>query len=98
MLIKSVMVAGFLAAGLGAAGAQENSLAAAGIQPIEVVGFSDSVPKGMPLFAALPKMAPGAEVEVRDVGMSGLIAFNSSLPMSLDPNADVMTASTVRKK
>lgn len=97
MLVKSVMAAGILAVGMSAASAQEDGLAAAGIQPVSVVGFSDSVPKGMPLFMALPRMAPGAEVDLRDVGTSGLVAFGSSLPASLDPNTDIMTATVGTK-
>ncbi|WP_407528618.1 hypothetical protein [Methylobacterium oryzisoli] len=91
MLVKSLVVAGILSLGAGAAQAGDAALTEAGIMPLDVVGFSESVPKGMPLFAALPRMAPGAESDVRDVGMSGLVAFGTRVPSSLDPNADIAT-------
>ncbi|GJD99984.1 hypothetical protein [Methylobacterium isbiliense] len=93
MLVKSLVVAGILSLGVGAAQAGDSALTEAGIAPLDVVGFSESVPKGMPLFAALPRMAPGAESDVRDVGMSGLVAFGTQVPSSLDPNADIATGS-----
>ncbi|ACA20807.1 hypothetical protein M446_6551 [Methylobacterium sp. 4-46] len=96
MVTKSLVIAGLLVAGMGAARAADDGLAAAGLAPIAVVGFSDSVPRGMPLFAALPRLAPGAEADLRDVGASGLVAFRDGLPTALDPNADIATASTGR--
>ncbi|MFE1602449.1 hypothetical protein [Methylobacterium sp. ID0610] len=93
--MKSLMIAGLVVAGAGLApsGAQakDASLAAAGLQPVEVVGFSGSVPKGMPLFVALPRLAPGAEVDLRSVDGSGLVAFGRSMPAALDPNAEIAT-------
>ncbi|WP_244936355.1 hypothetical protein [Methylobacterium currus] len=56
-------------------------------------GFSERVPAGMPLFAALPHMAPGAEVDVRGIETSGLVAFGPSVPQMVDPNADIATGS-----
>ncbi|ACL61851.1 hypothetical protein [Methylobacterium nodulans] len=96
MLMKSLMIAGVLVAGAGAARAEDASLAASGLQPMEVVGFSDSVPQGMPLFVALPRMAPGAEVDLRDVGTSGLVAFGRTVPAALDPNAEIATGTVTK--
>ncbi|MGY2048468.1 hypothetical protein [Methylobacterium sp. JK268] len=92
MRTTSLVLAGLMLLGTGAARAEDASLAQAGLEPIAVVGFSESVPKGMPLFAALPRMAPGAEVDLRDVGTSGLVAFRDTLPTALDPDADIATA------
>ncbi|KMO28646.1 hypothetical protein ACQVP2_02935 [Methylobacterium aquaticum] len=96
MLLKTVIAAGLILAGSAAARAEGTSLDQAGIPALDVPGFSDRVPAGMPLFAALPRMAPGAEVEVRGIDTSGLVAFDASIPTALDPNADVATGSLNR--
>ncbi|GJD53282.1 hypothetical protein OPKNFCMD_6057 [Methylobacterium crusticola] len=94
MALKLIVAAGLVLAGVAAAEARDGAtLVEAGIPALDVAGFSDSVPAGMPLFAALPRMAPGAEVEIRDVGTSGLVAFDTRMPAMLDPNAEIATGS-----
>ncbi|TNC13278.1 hypothetical protein FF100_10665 [Methylobacterium terricola] len=93
MLFKTVIAAGLVLAGSAAARAEGTTLDQAGIPALDVPGFSGSVPSGMPLFAALPMMAPGAEVNVRGIDTSGLVAFGPSVPQMVDPNADIATGS-----
>jgi hypothetical protein len=92
MLLKT----GLVLAGSAAARAEGTSLDQAGIPALDVPGFTESVPAGMPLFAALPRMAPGAEVDVRGIDTSGLVAFGPSVPQMIDPNADIATG-TLKK-
>ncbi|TGE00288.1 hypothetical protein [Methylobacterium nonmethylotrophicum] len=96
MLVKTVIAAGLVLAGSAAARAGGTTLDQAGITPVDVPGFSESVPAGLPLFAALPRMAPGAEVDIRAVETSGLVAFTPSVPQMIDPMADIATG-TLRK-
>ncbi|KMO35998.1 hypothetical protein VQ02_16345 [Methylobacterium variabile] len=93
MLLKTVIAAGLVLAGSAAARAEGTTLDQAGIPALDVPGFAESVPAGMPMFAALPRMAPGAEVDIRSVDVSGLVAFGPSLPQMIDPNADIATGS-----
>ncbi|MEH3148262.1 MAG: hypothetical protein PGN34_23705 [Methylobacterium frigidaeris] len=97
-MLKLILVAGAFAAGTTVAVARDGAtLEEAGVMPVEVVGFQPAIPAGMPLFAALPKMAPGAEVDVRNVDASGLIAFAPTMP-GFDPNADIATGSVTTRK
>ncbi|KMO17126.1 hypothetical protein [Methylobacterium platani] len=96
MLLKTVIAAGLVVACSAAARAEGTSLDQAGIPALDVPGFAASVPAGMPLFAALPQMAPGAEVNVRGIDTSGLVAFGSSVPSAIDPNADIATGSLAK--
>lgn len=93
MLLKTIIAAGLVLAGSAAARAEGTTLDQAGIPALEVPGFSGSVPAGLPLFAALPRMAPGAEVDVRGIDTSGLVAFGPTVPSAMDPNADIATGS-----
>ncbi|KMO31881.1 hypothetical protein VQ03_26705 [Methylobacterium tarhaniae] len=93
MILKTVIAAGLVMVGSAAARAEGTTLDQAGIPALDVPGFAESVPAGMPLFAALPRMAPGAEVEVRSIDTSGLVAFSPSVPQMVDPNAEIATGS-----
>lgn len=93
VVAAGLVMAGALSAGTLAARAEGTTLDQAGIPALDVPGFSASVPAGMPLFAALPSMAPGAEVNVRGIDTSGLVAFTPSVPQAMDPNADIATGS-----
>ncbi|WP_298953853.1 hypothetical protein [uncultured Methylobacterium sp.] len=92
-MLKMILVAGALAAGTFAAAARDGAtLEEAGLMPVEVVGFQSAIPAGLPMFAALPRMAPGAELDLRSIDTSGLVAFAPTMP-GFDPNADIATGS-----